>query len=246
VQLPPGLFSNSAETLEGLIELTTENEMVPATLDAIAARGPAKHDVAKADSMAASDFPGYVKLITNRSDHVNKGFPVNHWGYFERSGDEPVDLGATVDALPLTWRPMALDTDLGAAYFDEDHPEYQRIQNDADSKVKNRMYGPQYLLWVPSIGKFATYFMGTPTARNESRSLTSNLRKPVTLSSRSITSKARPGKKSYTWQGPQILMCNTPFDLPELAEIKAQKEKFDNPPAPKVESDTDDTGSERD
>jgi hypothetical protein len=140
---------------------------------------------------------------------------------------------------------MALDTELGAAFFDEDHPEYQRIQEQADSKVQNRMYGPQYLLWIPSIGKFATYFMGTPTARNESRALTSNLRKPVTLGSRTIKSKPRPGKQQFVWQGPQVFACSTPFDLPSLEVIKQQKEKFYNPPAPKVEADDDDSGSER-
>lgn len=227
--------------------MTEQHDLVPASLDALDELGPDKHSIAKANEMSSSNFLGYIKLITKNSNLVNDGFPVNHWGFFARSGDKPLDLGPKVDVLPLTWRPMALDTDLGAAFFDEDHPEYQRIREDADSKVQNRMYGPQYLLWLPTLSKFATYFMGTPTARNESGSVTSNLRKAITLASRTIKSKPRPGKPQYVWQGPQVFSCNTPFEsMPTLEEIKREKKRFDNPPASQVETDTDDSGSERD
>ena len=90
------------------------------------------------------------------------------------------------------------------------------------------MYGPEYLVWIPSVKALATFFLSSPTARRESASIHARLRKAATLKAKLIN-----GKK-HKWHGPVITPCSTPFDLPDMTYLNEEIEKFSNPKASSV------------
>ena len=61
-----------------------------------------------------------------------------------------------------------------------------------------------------------------------------------------ITLKAKKIENSkYTWFAPLCTACTTPFELPDVADITEQAEKFNNPPVTEVEAADDAAGESR-
>ena len=143
-----------------------------------------------------------------------------------RSEDDVVDLTNQVDALVIHMRWTAIDTNEDSLSFshDKESDEFKRIEEE--SKVQNSgcMWGPEFLVYLPSVKSFATFFCGSATARRESKNIFKLLRKAATFKTHLIENKR------YTWWGPLVVECTSPFDLPSEEEIKDQAVKFANPP----------------
>jgi hypothetical protein len=182
-------------------------------------------DDAFSDMSKGGSFLPRIQLMTAASGKVKEGdFPANHYALI--NGKDHTDLGKEVDLLILAWRPTAMD--YGAEEFiithDRDGDVYKDIQNRADNvQNSNCSWGPEFLVYVPGQG-YATFFMGSKSARNEAATIKGYMHKACTLSSKKIE-----GKK-FTWFCPEGKACQTPFDPPARDELLEQINKFEDPP----------------
>lgn len=181
------------------------------------------------DEMRSSSFLPRLQLMTASSGPCKAGdFPTNHWACIR--DQQYQDLNKTVDLLVCSWRPMALafgsET---ASSHDRKSEMFLDIQERADRKEDGYMWGYQALVWIPSVGCFATYFAGSPTARRAFTGVKALMKQPATFGSQKIDN----GKN--VWYGPTAVECSTPFDMPPKDEYLKQMEKFNNPEESDVE-----------
>lgn len=171
-----------------------------------------------------------LQLMTSSSEKCKAGeFPVNNYALVV--GQTFHDLGKEVDTLVIGWRPKAIDMsgDVIISTYDATHADFAKIMEKADIKDSKCMFGHEYLVWVPSKGKFATMFFGSKSARKESPSVKALIGNACTFKSKKIETP------KYTWFVPTGNQCNTPFDLPPMEDIKVELDKFMNPPKQEVE-----------
>ena len=220
-----------------------EGDDVPQELVPVDALGTdvAKYDDSIFDSVSkAGDYLPRLQLMTASSDPCKAcEFPVNHYAVVD--GNQLIDLGDQVDTLNVAWRPKALEMgEEVISAFDPTGKEFIRIQEKSATPNSGCMFGPEFLMWIPAIKKWATFFMGSKSARRESPNVKSKMRKAVTLKSKKIESP------KYTWFAPLATACSTPFDVPPIEDTQAQVEKFMNPPATEIEKIGEETeGEER-
>lgn len=193
------------------------------------------------DFSAAVSGGGYlprIQLMTSNSELCKKGkFNVNNYALVR--GGEVIDLGKEVDLLVLGWRPKALEIgEVVISVYDTKSQEFGRIAAKSEGKgLTGAMYGPEFLVWLPSLKEFATYFMCNPTSRREAPNVKSRMLKAATLKSTMISSGG------YTWCGPVCVACSTPFAVPDPDAITETLTKFNNPPASEIEKDEDDASA---
>jgi len=155
-------------------------------------------------------------------------------GYYALLKDKEtfVDLTNSFDCFVGAWRPLAMriDGDSIVTVYNPQSPEFEKIVADSDGPDSGCMYGPQFILWVKGPNQFATLFMSSKTMRREAPNLKTLIGKAATIRSKLIKTQ------KFSWSGPVVGPCSTPFDLPSLDEIKDQVTKFVNPVESKVEN----------
>lgn len=161
-----------------------------------------------------------------------------------RSAEDIVDLGKNIDVLVLVRKAKAIDmsdTDNIIVSNDTESAEFKRIVDLADNTQDSGCaYGPTYLVYERSTGKFYEFFCGNKSARFESSKINTYLPvspamieagltdekeprgpKPMMLSSEYVT------KGRYSWYVPKASDSLTPFDkTPSMEELKDQITKF--------------------
>ncbi len=172
-----------------------------------------------------------LQMYGSKSEQVTAGkIPMAHYGLV--SGKDNIqDLGGSVNCIPIAWRPKAMDVggDEIITVFDHLDSEFKRIQADSEVANSGCMFGPEYLVWIPSARKFATLFMSSKTARREAPAIKERLGRPTTLVVELIKTK------KFSWHGIVCQPCSTPFDLPDDEIVDEEVEKFNNPPKSEVE-----------
>jgi hypothetical protein len=170
-----------------------------------------------------------LQLMTSNSEKCKCGeFPINSYALV--IGETYHDLGKEVDCLVIAWRPKAIEMgDAVITIHDHTDPEYARIVAKSEEKDSGCMHGPEFLMWVPSKEKFATFFLGSKSGRKEAPAIRALLRQAATLKSKKIETP------KYTWYAPQATPCSTPFKMPEMSDVMIEVEKFNNPPKSEVE-----------
>lgn len=199
-----------------------------------------------AEIAKSSDFLGRLQLYT-KGKAINKGLVrPGHYGIPE-SDEVVIDLGDTIDILPLARRPKAIDMsdkDVIVVY-DVKSAEFQRIQQQSAEKESHCMYGPSFLVYERGNGRFLEYFCGTKSARGEAKKLFSYL--PLTEGSikamaergEDVTGLAPHGpipvtlksklveKGSYSWHVPVVVKCSNPFTkLPKQEVLVREIQRF--------------------
>lgn len=173
----------------------------------------------------SGDYLPRIQLEGTQSKLVVKDqIKAGHFALIESDSFE--DLTKSVDVLVLAWRAKALRTDgeTVESDFDIKSKRFQQIQAESEISDSGCMFGPEFLLWVPSYQKFCTFFMASKSARREARNVKDKIGYAGTLTSKLIETK------KYTWYAPEIISCTTPFDLPDPEEMMEQIEGFKNPP----------------
>lgn len=181
------------------------------------------------------DFLPRLQLMTSNSDQCKDGsFQVNHYGLVKGKNIE--DLGESIDILVLTFRPKAIEMGETTICVYDPKPingratgEFARIAEKSEIPNSGCMFGPEFLVWIPSTKEFATFFMGSKSARNESPNVKRLLGKAATLKSQKLQNSR------FVWYSPLATPCSTPFELPGTAALAEVVQKFNNPPESEVE-----------
>jgi len=201
-------------------------------------------ELAKKEDLSAvltgGEFLPYFRLYGSSTDAVKEGaIGVAHYGMEKDSNI--TDAGKEVDVVILAGRPKAVQT--GDNVIVEYHPDvvdgkitnktFQHIVAQSNIKDSGAMFGPELLLWIPSLFSFVTWHLNNKTARREAKSvnISSIYGKAVTLKAKLID----PPNSKYKWHGPVIVPQSAKLELPPLNEIQEQVEKFRNPPRNQVE-----------
>lgn len=206
------------------IESPFDGELIVFGADDEGAGAIQKYDASIAKGLSGSAFLPRLQLMTGNSDKCKKEeFPINKFALI--SGQKYTDVGAAVNVLVLVWRPKAIDTksDEMIVAHDVTEPEFERIKQQSKEKDSGCMYGQEFLVYIPEIEQFATFFMGTPTSRREAPNMLALLMKAATLKPEKIVTKR------YTYFSPGVTMCTATFALPDKAECLAQIKDFNNP-----------------
>lgn len=155
-----------------------------------------------------------------------------------RSEDDVVDLSNQLDVLIVHMRWTALDTsgEKPISSHDRDSETFKAIEEQSTIKDSGCLWGPEFLIYIPTAKTFATYFCCSITSRRESKNIFKLIRKAATFKTHLIETK------KYSWHGPLVVECSTPFDLPPAEEIKKQALKFANADS---EDKAEDDGRER-
>lgn len=140
------------------------------------------------------------------------------------------DQGPELDVWVMAFRAKAMDMsdkrNLKVVY-DVNDPEFGRIKQMNEAKQLGFLWGPEFLIWIPRAqtdSKFATFFCGSPTARNSAADFKPLMGKMATLKSRKVSNDR------FTWDAPVILACDTlPEQLPAQQEVNEVVEAFLNP-----------------
>jgi hypothetical protein len=183
------------------------------------------------ESMSSVSFLPRVQLMGSGSNAVKEG-KINQGHYALVTGKDKLDdLTKELPVLVLAWRPKAME--IGAenviSIYNPASAEFKRIAEKSEEPDSGCMYGPEFLLWVPSSRTFATFFMSSKTARREAPQLKGLMGKSALLKSQLIKAK------KFAWHGPVVTPCSQPFDMPGMDEVKDQVQKFNNPPENETE-----------
>lgn len=199
-----------------------------------------KYDESTLKDLVSTSYLPRLQLMTSASKVVKADkFPQNSWALV-RSAEDMTDLGKSVDILICCWRPLALEIgEEVLSVYDVKSETFKKIQAKSEGKDSGCMFGPQFLVWVPSQKCFATYFAGSKSSRRDAGPLTKELPKPMTFKSRLVETK------KFSWTTPAVTPCSTPFELPEGEELQKQVEKFNNPPESEVEKAEDTNEDQR-
>lgn len=157
-----------------------------------------------------------VQFMTAKSTKCSSGeFPLNNYalvknGVFQDIGKEPVCYIAA-------WRFKAIEIVEGkvlSVSYDENSSEYKRIEAASKGQNTGCMSGAEFLVYIPDISTWASFFMGTKSAKAEVPTMILNIGRFVMLSSRLV-----PSKKYTPWWAPQVSGCSATFQLPPEGEI---------------------------
>lgn len=222
--------------------MSTSNNLVPVDLTQLPSTQVGSDETFN-ELAKSGDFLGRLQLFT-KGKAIDKGLiRPGRYGIPE-SGDEIVDLGDTIDIIPLARRPKAIDmSDKEAIIVCHDHEsdEFKRIAAKSLEKESHCMYGPSFLVFERSSGRLLEFFCGSKSTRGEAKKIYPFL--PITeadIAARELsdephgplplTLKSRLVEKgTYSWHVPVVVKCSTPFtNLPSMDVIVREIERFVN------------------
>jgi hypothetical protein len=195
---------------------------------ALAALGGSNNAVARYDDDVFNSlsiqggFLPRVNLYSARSKIVQRElFTANHWGIVTGK-DKLDDLGENFHAVPLAYRPMALDLREAKAvvYFDPNSPKFKECTEESLKKDSKCMSGIQFLLYVQGHG-LATYYAASKSAKMLAPNIRKLTNQFVTFGSVTVESG------QWIFRAPTIAVSNVQFDLP-MDEVLAKRAEFIN------------------
>jgi hypothetical protein len=236
--------------------------LIPASFDQLPATQIGSSE--EFDDLAkGGDFLARLQLCSKDKYVVSGLIQAGHWGIPE-SADEIVDLGKSIDVIPLARRPKAVDLndkDAIITSYDVESSEFKRIRAKAGTQNSKCMFGPSFLLYERSTGRFLEFFCGSKSTRAEAKKVYPFLAHtaediaardlnidphgalPFTLNNKLVE------KKDWRWHAPIVVACSTPFtNSPPRANIIREVERFLNPSTSelkKVEENAENSGRAR-
>jgi hypothetical protein len=226
--------------------MSNNTAMVPVNLDQLPSTQIGTDDQF-AELAKGGDYIGRMQLFTKSKANMKGLIPSGHYGIPE-SDEEIIDLGPTVDLLPLARRPKAIDmTDMEALVisYDMESEEFKRIAAKSAESDSHCQYGPSFLVFERSTKRFLEFFCGNKSSRIEAKKLFPFL----PLSQADIDAKSENGNavgdlkphgpipvtlktkvaenRKGTWHVPVVVMCASPFTtLPSDDVIRREITKF--------------------
>jgi hypothetical protein len=175
------------------------------------------------DMTKRGDYLPRLQLCGSNTDLV-KDDKIKKGNYaYVTSKEAFIDLGCPLDIMPLCWRPLALDMmpKNPISVFDEKSALFLDIKERAKpGKNLKCTWGPQFLVWIPSIQKFAALHLGSATNRPCGTQLNDLKMKGATLTWK------RCFNETHKWEGIVVNPCTTPFTIPDPKIMTAAIAKF--------------------
>ena len=171
--------------------MSDNTNLVPVNLDQLPSTQIGSDDQF-ADLAKSADYIGRLQLFTKGKAINKKLVGPGNYGIPE-SDEEVIDLGDTIDIIPLARRPKAIDmTDSEAIIvnYDPEAEEFKRIAAQSLEKESHCMYGPSFLVYERSTGRFLEFFCGNKSSRSEAKKVYPYL----PLSQADIDAKAAKGE----------------------------------------------------
>lgn len=195
----------------------------------------------------ASGILPRFQVCGGNSEVVKEGkIPVGVFGLV-MTKENIVDLGKTADIVLIAYRTKAIHMDKPnnrvLAYYNHESTQFKKIATESFQKDSNKMFGSEFLVWVPSYpingnGTFATFFFGSPTGRNEAPGYMALMKQGENPDGTGIykptaaTVKTRFIKNAkFSWHGTETpIPCSKPFDTTwDNEELTKTLELFLNP-----------------
>jgi hypothetical protein len=203
-------------------------------------------DEAYTELAKGGDFLKYVKLFTKGKD-IDKGkIRPGRWGIPE-ADEEIVDLGDSIDVLPLARRPKALDTSDKSAIvvsYDEQSPAFKQIAAKSMETNSSCQHGISFLVWERSTNQFLEIWFGNKSSRPEAKKLfpylplsqadidrkaaaNADVEGLVPHGPLPVTLKIRLAEnKKGSWHVPMVVKCSAPIQLPSTTVVVREITKF--------------------
>lgn len=181
---------------------------------------PQQTDIA---DLVSSEYLPRLQQMTSNSDKCKSGeFPINHYAFI--AGENYEDLGKQLDVLFLAWQPLAMDTSSGSPlyFYNQNSPNFLKTQQKSGVQDSGCMYGPNFLVWIPQLQKFATFFAGTKSLRRDAAAFDSFLKQGA-FCTLEMTQRKTP---KYTWFSTAASKCNASYDMPPADEATAKAIKM--------------------
>lgn len=190
-----------------------------------------KTPIANIQAISGSSYLGRLALCGGSSDLVKRNKINNMHFALIKSKDEFIDLGPSVDGICICARSKAiLMVDPVQAVYDETHPFFKELVAKSAIKNSNAAYGPEYLVFIPSVEKFALFHFNSKTARREAENMT-------TLISKGFTTKGKIFENSeHTWNSQVVFPCSAALKIPPREVVQREVDKFNNPPTVETEA----------
>lgn len=204
------------------------NELIP-----VGDMGVSKYaDDTNFAAISSGGFLPRLQLMGSSSNAVKESKIGQGCYALVKGKDQIEDLTKEVNVIVLAWRPKALEigTENVLSVYNPKHADFTRIAEKSEEQDSGCMYGPEFLVWVPSAKTFATFFMSSKTSRREAPQLKGLLGKAATLKAQLIKAK------KYAWHGPVVTPCSAPLDLPDMDKAREEAQKFNNPPENETEA----------
>ncbi len=199
----------------------------------------------------SQEFLARVQLYTKGKAIDKRLIRGGEYGIPE-SAEEITVIGDEMDILVLARRPKAIDMSDSEAIFvshDNESAEFQKIAAQSQEKESHCMYGPSFLVFERSSGRFLEFFCGSKSSRSEAKKIYPFL--PLTaadIKARGLVDQEPHGplpltlksklveKGSYSWHVPVVTKCSRNFtNVPPMEKVIAEINKFIAPKADGVE-----------
>ena len=218
--------------------MSDNTAMIPVNLDQLPAIQIGSDDQF-AELAKGGDFLGRIQLYTKGKAINNELIRPGRYGIAE-SDDEIIDLGKSVDLIPLARRPKAIDMSDSEALvisYEMESEEFKRIAAKSAEAESHCQYGPSFLVYERTTGRFLEFFCGNKSNRIEAKKIFLFL----PLSQAQIDAKAVEGNdvadlrphgpipvtlkvkvvenKRGSWHVPVVVKCSTPFTRVPASEV---------------------------
>jgi len=229
--------------------MSDDNRLIPVNFEQIPTPIPTQigTDDQFAEITKGGDYLGRLQLYTKSKANAKGLIPPGHYGIPE-SDEKIIDLGESVDLLPLARRPKAIDMSDSKALvisYDMHSKEFNRIASEADEGEPHRQFGISFLVYERSTGRFLEFFCGNKSSRIASKQLFPFL----PLKQDDIDAKSKAGKdvsdlkphgpvpmtlkvnlaenRHGSWHVPVVARCSIPFTcVPSEELLAAEITKF--------------------
>jgi hypothetical protein len=175
--------------------------------------------------MVSNTIFSRIQLFGSSSNEVKEGnIQMGHFGLIE--GKEVQDIGNSFDCVIIAWRPKAVefnDEEVNVVH-DPDSEEFKRIQELSTQQDTGCMWGPEFLLYIPSFDKFVPYHLNNASSRYAAKSFAARLQKAATITAQLIKNK------KYSWHAPSCNDCSVPIEnIPAEDRVQEEFQRFINP-----------------
>lgn len=217
------------------------------TIALLQQQGASKYATEKALTSVtkAGDYLPYIQVMGGMSLPVKEGkFPMGHLALTKNK--QLVDLGTSIVALLLSWRPKAMQYSPEVlSYFDTESEAFKEVAARAEMPQSSCGNGPEFFLWLPEHQEFATFYFGNASGRMEGPNIVAAFKRGE-LACRFNIELAKNEKKKQSWHVAKMAKYELEINVaPPTEALMTYLEKFNNAKGSVVEVAEKEAGGDR-